>query len=247
MLEDDERVLARIAPTDLVLDVGGWACPFNRSDWVIDDQPYETRGYYREMGLPGSQGGTAENFGRNTWVTRDVCARDPWPFADRQFDFSICSHTLEDLRDPIFVCSELIRVSRAGYIEIPSRLWETCRSAEHPRMAGLSHHRWLVERQGNHLQFTQKYHIIRAEFDLSLPMSYARNLTLDESVIRFYWSGSFTFAETMLHSPEEIHSYLAGFVAARGKYSVLRHCWRQGGRYFRRAFAYLQRAANRGS
>ena len=26
-----------------VLDVGGWAAPLNRADWVIDQMPYESR------------------------------------------------------------------------------------------------------------------------------------------------------------------------------------------------------------
>src|SRR3954449_10993879 len=97
----------------LVLDVGGWAKPFPRADWVLDLMPYETRGLY------GTLEPDAERFGPDTWVTLDMCAHMPWPFADAQFDFAICSHTLEDIRDPIWVCSELARVARAGYIEVP--------------------------------------------------------------------------------------------------------------------------------
>lgn len=71
-----DALLARLQPDDLVLDVGGWACPFNRAQWILDAQPYETRGFYRTFGGPPFQGGEREWFCRETWVQRDICARD---------------------------------------------------------------------------------------------------------------------------------------------------------------------------
>ena len=68
----------------------------------------------------------------------------------------VCSHTLEDLRDPLWVCRELIRVAKAGYIEVPSRLFETIIGMERPGQAGLSHHRWLVDVDGTHISFLQE-------------------------------------------------------------------------------------------
>ena len=41
-----QLILSRLSERDVVLDVGGWACPFNRANIVIDAEPYETRGYY---------------------------------------------------------------------------------------------------------------------------------------------------------------------------------------------------------
>src|SRR5438105_1380962 len=109
-----ERILATLGDDALVLDVGGWAAPFNRATHVLDLEPHATRG------LLGSYGPGPERFSAETWVVRDMCAREPWPFADDQFDFSLCVTTLEDVRDPIWVCSELSRVSRAGYVEVPT-------------------------------------------------------------------------------------------------------------------------------
>ena len=123
-----DEVLARIGPDDRVLDVGGWACPFNRADWVLDSEPYETRGYYATIGLPASQGGDREHFTRETWIRRDICDHDPWPFPDKFFDFSICSHTLEDVRDPLFVCSRADPRLEARATSRPPRAW--------PRPAG---------------------------------------------------------------------------------------------------------------
>ena len=43
-----ERIKALAGEDGLVLDVGGWAKPLARADWVIDLMPYETRGLYGE-------------------------------------------------------------------------------------------------------------------------------------------------------------------------------------------------------
>ena len=194
-----EEILHRLAPGDLVLDVGGWACPFNRAQWILDEQPFETRGFYRTFGGLPSQGGEREWFTRDTWVQRDICERTPWPFADKQFDFVICSHTLEDLRDPIWVCWELLRVGRRGYIEVPSRAFESCSGVERPGQAGLSHHRWLIEIDGIRIRFLQKYHLIHAERRFALPSRYRRHLTPESAVQWLWWEGAFEFEEVTLH------------------------------------------------
>src|SRR5918999_1567202 len=103
MLEASRQsITAKLGAEDLVLDVGGWAKPFPRADWVIDLMPYETRGLYDYEPDPAR-----ERFRTETWVQRDICDREPWPFAEDQFDFAVCSQTLEDIRDPVWVCSEM--------------------------------------------------------------------------------------------------------------------------------------------
>ena len=44
------------------------------------------------------------------------------PFEDNQFDFVIASHVLEHVEDYKFFISELERVSKKGYIELPTKL-----------------------------------------------------------------------------------------------------------------------------
>lgn len=242
MLEANvEKVLAAIRPGDRVLDVGGWACPFNRADWVLDAMPWSTRGYYAQIGLPRSQGGEREHFSESTWVTRDICDRAPWPFADQSFDFSICSHTLEDVRDPLYVCSEVVRVSKRGYIEVPSRLIESCRGIEDRRWVGLSHHRWLVDVEGDHLQFTMKYHLLHGDFDLSLPRCFAQQLSNEACVSFLFWQGGLTYAETVLHGMDEIYAELRRFVARRHTYPRYRYGLHRLHGLFGRALSRLQR------
>lgn len=222
-----EKVLSKIKPDDIVLDVGGWACPFNRANWVIDAGAFETRGYYEKIGMPKSQGGEKEYFNKETWVQRDFCDREPWPFNDNFFDFSICSHTLEDIRDPLYVCSELIRVSKRGYIEVPSRLIESCRGLESDALVGLSHHRWLVDITDNHVEFLMKYHMIHQEFQLSFPPSFAKKISPDETIAFLFWDEEFYFHEKRIDGLEKIREELSLFVSARYEYPQYMYNYQQ--------------------
>jgi hypothetical protein len=238
-------LLERLAPDDLVLDVGGWACPFNRAQWVLDAQPYETRGFYRTFGGPASQGGEREWFTPETWVVRDICHHEPWPFADQQFDFAICSHTLEDIRDPLWVCHELNRVAKAGYLEVPSRLFESCLGVERPGQAGLAHHRWLIEIEGDHVRFLQKLHMIHADWRFHLPASFRSRLTAENSASWLFWQGSFQFSEVELHGLAAQEAELQRFAQAhlpRPAWLLEADAWRRrAGSLARRGRSWLRR------
>lgn len=218
-----EKVLSKIKPDDIVVDIGGWACPFNRANWVIDGGSFETRGYYEKIGMPKSQGGEKEYFNKETWVQRDFCDRESWPFEDKFFDFSICSHTLEDVRDPLYVCSELIRVSKRGYIEVPSRLLESCRGLESDTLVGLSHHRWLVDITDNHVQFLMKYHMIHGDFQLSFPPSFAKKIPPDQTISFLFWEEKFDFSEKRIDGLDNIYQELSQYVSVRYKYPSYRY------------------------
>jgi hypothetical protein len=90
---------------------------------------------------------------------------------------------------------EMIRVAKAGYIELPSRVWETCRGHE-PGISGLSHHRWLIEIGGNSIPFIQKFHCIH-NWCYSLPVSALRSLREEETVQWLFWQDSFECSETI--------------------------------------------------
>ena len=243
MISQLYEVSRRIGDADLVLDVGGWACPFNRANYVLDGMPWETRGHYASIGLPRSQGPETEHFSKETWVARDVCGPERWPFADKFFDFAVCAHTLEDVRDPLFVCAELVRVAKRGYIEVPSRLSESCRGAERDDMAGLSHHRWLVEIERSHVRFVQKYHLIHTDFDLSLPKHFLAQLADDQRVSWLLWEDSFSFEEVWLHGTDAIYGELRNFVRRYHRYPSYRYWLETMGRALKRAQRWIARHA----
>jgi hypothetical protein len=204
-----ERINA--LPDDaLVLDVGGWAKPLPRADWVIDLMPYATRGEY------GREPGDPERFTADTWIERDICDREPWPFADRRFDFAVCSHTLEDVRDPIWVCAELVRVARAGYIEVPSRAAE--QTVNRNGVAGWSHHRWLVAVGDRRIDFVHKPHALHAQSAFQLSVGSARSLRPDERVQSLWWESPFDFDERVFVGKGSMETFLREPVLAyRGR------------------------------
>lgn len=182
------RVLA-LPEEARVLDVGGWAAPLNRADWVIDLMPHATRGAL----LPGGFGPPPERFAPDRWVIADICGSAPWPFSDDFFDFAVCTFTLEDVRDPIRVCEEMSRVARAGYIEVPSALdeltWGNPEASGGP-WVGHSHHRWLCTLQDGGLVFLPKHHALHAHRRAQVPPRQARALSDAERVLAHFWEGT---------------------------------------------------------
>jgi len=171
-----DRIAGSVGDDDLVLDVGGWAEPFARADWVIDLEPYATRGLYGDRVAAG-----AERFTADTWVVRDICDRERWPFHDGQFAFAICAHTLEDVRDPVWVCAELQRVARAGYVEVPSRLEEQALGVQGP-WVGWSHHRWLIDVEDGGLAFAPKSPLLDHRAADRFPVGFHATLTPEQRV-----------------------------------------------------------------
>ena len=169
--------------------------------------PYETRGQL------GNQGPGEDRFGPDTWVMRDICDHEPWPFEDGQFDFVTCAHTLEDVRDPIWVCHELIRVARAGYIEVPSRLEEHTYGFQGP-WVGWGHHRWLIEIEANRIEFVMKHHVIHGPEGNHFPSSFYARLDDDQKAQTLWWEDSFEYGERIMMSGPELDPYLAEFVVA---------------------------------
>jgi SAM-dependent methyltransferase len=142
---------------------------------------------------------------------QDACT-PPYPFPDKFFDFFFCSHTLEDLRDPLAVCREMVRVAKAGYIETPSRAREIfCKKRGFALRAalgkipqvGYDHHRWSVEIEGTHVQFLIKdQRILASRRNFMTKGDLGRNMTEEESGTALFWEESFTFEEARLDDPK---------------------------------------------
>lgn len=185
---------------------GGGANPNPRADYVIDGLEYDKRGALRHAAV------AAERATRETWTTLDLCARQAWPFPDKFFDVALCTHVLEDLRDPIWVCHEIARIAKAGYIEVPSRILEQSLGVEHPRYAGYYHHRWLVTAQGSTLQFRHKPHSLHVRRD-SIVTAVGPNEEINPAVanLSLPWSGAFAAEEILCFDDVEVDRELSDF------------------------------------
>lgn len=189
-------------PLARVLDVGGGRHPFNLATHVMDLKPYA------EQGEHGALDASLERrFSADTWVVHDACA-PPWPFPDKYFDFAFCSHLLEDVRDPIAVAGELVRVAKAGYVEVPSRpreIFAKQRFFELHQMlgkmpeVGFPHHRWFVDIEGDALTFIAKDQRLYTDRRRYITRGdLGRKMTEAESGACLFWEGSFTAREAFI-------------------------------------------------
>lgn len=183
-----------IKPTDRVLDIGGAAQPFRRADCVLDVLPYEKRNIRNSFfqSIP-------EKFTENSWFIHDICDPSrPFPFKDKEFDFLVCGHVLEDVRDPLWVLSEIQRVAKRGYLETPSRFHEQLLGVDHPKLAGNAHHRWFVDyrtgkdkKKGLAFIFKNGFLQVEKKYQIKKPRFGSNRLNANYSVSGFYFDGPF--------------------------------------------------------
>jgi SAM-dependent methyltransferase len=117
----------------LVLDLGSGHGPHLRADVLVDRSLSEDK----HRGGRGSDLSSGKPF-----VLADGRAL---PFADSTFDFVICSHVVEHVVEIDAFMREMNRVTRAGYLETPSKLAEVIR----PRQF----HYWYVSARNGQLRF----------------------------------------------------------------------------------------------
>jgi hypothetical protein len=212
-LNNARRLQDTIPENAKVIDVGGGASPFPRADYVIDASPYEKLGGGSDGNIH-KQLDLAPRYSAQTWIQTDLCDHRPWPIADKAFDFAICSHLLEDIRDPIWVCSELRRIAKAGYIEVPSRVVEQSKGVENPRHAGFYHHRWLITLHNGRLEFRHKPHVLHSVNDaIVTSLGPTRRINPDLAIVTLSWSGSFDAIEILEFNEQTVIRELCDFAA----------------------------------
>ena len=88
-----------------------------------------------------------------------VCGVEEIPFLDKEFDFVYCSHLLEHVDNPAKACEELMRISKRGYIETPSKISDVMFNfTKLP-----NHHKWHTQLMDNTLIFMEWKEIERRD------------------------------------------------------------------------------------
>ena len=172
-----DRIRQTIPGDAAVLQVAADDAPITRADWVLDGRAYELRG--------DAVGRGGERFTRRTWIVRDVCARERWPFEDGRFAFAVCT-SLAALRDPVGVCAELSRVARAGYVEVPTIEAELAAGVE-GSWVGRSAHRWLCDVGDGELVFVAKPGAVHADPRVRVRAGWHDSLSPEERVHGLFW------------------------------------------------------------
>ena len=113
----------------------------------------------------------------------------PLPFEDNEFDFSFCSHILEHVTDPVKFLSEVTRISKSGYIEVPSPLIDNLVSGNdaHDPFG----HKWwcFFDDVENRLVLRPRRHIVQTTVSIpELNMLYP--FFRPSFVLEVYWEGS---------------------------------------------------------
>jgi len=79
------------------------------------------------------------------------------------FDYAICTHTIEDISNPFFVCREIEKIAKAGLIIVPSKYTEFHRWSH---FRGFIHHRWIFDViEGQFTGFPKINYIEHPKFD----------------------------------------------------------------------------------
>jgi len=176
------RIAIPVKAGDLVLDVGSGDKPHWRADVLLDRYPDDEFGVQRS--------GSAAARTPRPLFDADAGAM---PFADKVFDYVICSHVLEHVLDPAAAMSEMMRVSHAGYIELPV--------ASSARILDFPSHLWWCSVRDGVLLFDAKTSLsFDPEIDAwardgqvnkDLQKLFSKHLT--SRLITFSWRDSFRF------------------------------------------------------
>jgi len=86
------------------------------------------------------------------FFTGDIDLYDGWQEVfefvkqNGKFDFVVCSHTLEDINNPLQAILNICKIGNSGMIAVPSKYIETYRWENHysaGNYIGYCHHRWI--------------------------------------------------------------------------------------------------------
>lgn len=166
------RVHVPVDKDALVLEVGSGGNPYFRSNVLIDAYLDTRERHYAKL---ISDRPTVLGFVENL------------PFKDDSFDFVIASHVLEHSKNPEKFLSEIQRVSKAGYIEVPDAFFE--------RLATYLDHRLeitdiddelIIRKKQNYIQDQEIYDLVHNKVSPifgKMVGKYPFNFN-----VRYYWS-----------------------------------------------------------
>lgn len=105
------ELIKSIKPSDRVLEIGPGGTPHPRADILLE---YD----FGSASAAEAQRGYAPPLRTSKPLVYFTGER--FPFGNREFDYIICSHVIEHIKDVTAFTAELSRVGKAGYLEYPT-------------------------------------------------------------------------------------------------------------------------------
>lgn len=155
------------------------------TDWVLEQKHINPN--YRVIDIGGSKYNWTSKFvdltvdinadSDDTNIKIDVCNESEWKILfdyveqHGKFDYAICTHTLEDLYNPITTLNLLPRIAEQGVITMPSIRTELAR-IENRAWLGFIHHRWIFDQQNGYMLIAPKLTWLENELRQGLPVIY---------------------------------------------------------------------------
>ena len=169
-------------PNYKVIDIGGgvtgWARPY--TDFLVDINTEST----------------------NNSISIDICQESDWSQLfelvehNGKFYYCICTHTLEDIYNPIVALQNIPKIAKSGIITMPSARTELSH-IESSSWLGFIHHRWIYDVDGDNMLVIPKLNFldsivtnpfasdlleIRYEWDTNIPYKIFMNNYLGPDV-----------------------------------------------------------------
>lgn len=172
------RLHVPVPKSALVLEVGSGGNPYFRSNVLIDAYEHTRERHYVPLVADRPTVlGYVENL----------------PFQDKSFDFVIASHVFEHSSDPERFLSELQRVAKAGYIEVPDAFME--------RLNPYLDHRLEITVRNNRLNIRKKTVWCVDPELVELYENGANAIIAGKTIpsspfefhVRYYWSGKIDY------------------------------------------------------
>lgn len=192
----------------LVLEVGSGSNPYFRANVLLDAyEATQERHWTPLIKDRPTVLGYAENL----------------PFADQSFDFIIASHVLEHSSDPVKFLTELMRVGKAGYIEVPHAFAERISSYFDHRLELMvekgilkiwKKKDWLIDKQLMNFFRNKPIEVLSPYLISNKPFHFH---------VRFYWEKKIEFeimnpeVDISWPSPESPHKWSYNDLSLMGK------------------------------
>jgi len=182
------RLFRRIGMESIAWSLRRLYCPVNKNDLVLEVGSGGSP-YFRANVLCDAFEETGERFFAPLIKDRPtiIAFAENLPFKDECFDFVIASHVLEHSTNPNNFLSELQRVAKSGYIEVPDAFTE--------RLTNYTFHRLEISEDENGLVIKKKKDFIEDKELYSLFKAKVSNIFPKwmsrfpfQFHVRYYWS-----------------------------------------------------------